>query len=509
MAKKQSERQTEQDERLEIGFNRRQVLKSAAAAGVLIGFGASSTVTAAATEACTDKIVDLIAGQDEVIGSVTVTNDDDEITVTYSLAGDWYMTESHLHFAMDCDDIPQTGSGNPQVGRFEFSRNYDPATQNDTYVASLDAQGFEEEDLICIAAHAAVFEDEDDDGVFDSGEREETAWGDGARFTERGNWATHFEYEICAACSPCSFDTSATGSGASNLLSVGPASLSGFPAIDARLRVDSPEGNAGNLEASNFAVCEDGCGQTLESVAFEPGGSLDLVVVFDDTGSMGDEIAEMKSEVNSLTSDIEAAGIDTRYALVSFKDSVEIDTDFADASTFQTAVSGLSASGGGDLPEDNLDALAVGTGNAPTEGGASLSAFRPGAQRVVIDITDAPAHDETDSRTRFSQSEIETFLNDGNFTYYAVSPPASATGPVSKQTIANNVDDGTWIDIRSASDLGTILNDIVAAITEPAYVLSYTTTNPATDGTTRTVNIEIDDPDEGLLYLGGTYTAPN
>ena len=179
-------------------INRRTVLKGAAV-GSAIGLVGIPSISgsALATNPCSDTVVDLIAGQNEVIGTVTVTNDDDEITVTYSLAGDWYMTESHLHIASDCGDIPQTGSGNPKVGRFEFSDHYDPATQEDTYVASLDAQGFEPGDLVCIAAHAAVFEDEDDDGVYDAGEREETAWGDGTRFTERGNWAMHLEYEIC------------------------------------------------------------------------------------------------------------------------------------------------------------------------------------------------------------------------------------------------------------------------------------------------------------------------
>lgn len=308
-------------------------------------------------------------------------------------------------------------------------------------------------------------------------------------------------------CPECSFDTDAIGNGAANLLSVGPDASSGFPDIDARVRVDTPMGNDGDLDAGNFAICEDGCGQTIDTVAFEPGGLADIVVVFDDTGSMGGEIGALQDQVTSLTDDIEDAGVDARYALVSFKDDVEIDTDFTDASTFQTAVDALSASGGGDTPEDNVDALAVGTGNAPTEGGDSLSAFRSGAQRIVIDITDAPAHDETDDRTRFSQSEIETFLDDGNVTFYAVAP-ASVSSGVSKRDIAETVDDGTWIDIDGA-DFDVILNDIVDEITEPAYVLSYTTTNPATDGSDRTVDVEVDDPDEGLSYVTGTYTAPN
>lgn len=330
----------------------------------------------------------------------------------------------------------------------------------------------------------------------------------------------HNPPETEVACPDCSFDTTATGDGASNLLSVGPDPSTGFPDIDARVRVNSPTGEAGDLDSTNFAICEDGCGQTLESVVFESGGLVDIVVVFDDTGSMGDEIDTMQSQVTSLTNDIESAGIDARYALVSFNDEAELDQDFTDAATFQTAVNALVADGGADLPEDDLDAVAVGTGNAAGQdgAGASLSAFRSGAQRVVIDITDAPAQpegdhtddftDPDDATTRFSRTDIETFLDDGNFSYYAVCPPESDTGPVSKQTIANNVDDGTWIDIDGAN-FDVILNDIVSAITEPAYILSYTTTNPATDGSTRTVDIQIDDPDEGLLYEEGTYTAPS
>lgn len=148
-------------------------------------------------EVCADVVVDLVAGQNEVIGTVTVSEDGDDISVTYSLHDDWYMTESHLHLATDCDDIPQTGSGNPKPGRFDYSRNYDPAVQEDTYVIDQSAAGFVDNDELCIAAHAAVFEDADGDGVFDDGERGETAWGEGDPFTERGNWAMHFEYEVC------------------------------------------------------------------------------------------------------------------------------------------------------------------------------------------------------------------------------------------------------------------------------------------------------------------------
>ncbi|PAU82851.1 hypothetical protein CK500_12015 [Halorubrum salipaludis] len=311
-------------------------------------------------------------------------------------------------------------------------------------------------------------------------------------------------------CPECSFTPGSTDDPFSNLLSAGPEPGAGFPAIDARIRVDTPAGNAGDLTASDFAVCEDGCGQTVESVDFESGGAVDIVVVFDDTASMGGAINDLKAEVNDFTTDLENEGVDARYALVSFKDIVEVDTDFTDAANFQTAVDGLSASGGGDAAEDNVDAIAVGTGNAAAQqgDGAELSAFRSGAQRVLIDITDVGAHDETEDHTRFSQSEVEGFLNDGNFSYYAVAPDATGY-PVNKKDIADNVDDGTWIEFSSDSSLTPVINDITTSITDEAYVLSYTTTNPVTDGSNRPVDVEVDDPDEGLLYEQGSYTAPS
>jgi hypothetical protein len=321
-------------------------------------------------------------------------------------------------------------------------------------------------------------------------------------------------------CPSSNFTLGSTGDAFTNLLSVGPDPNSGYPDIDARIRVDTPQGNAGDLTASNFAINEtnggDSCGQSIDSVDYESGGTVDIVVVFDDTASMGDPIDDLKNEVKNFTTDLENAGIDARYALVSFKDNAEVDTDFTDASNFKSAVDDLLASGGNDFPEDNLDALAVGTGNAraqtsPEEDpptGGELSAFRAGAQRVLIDITDEGAHDETDDRTRFSQSDVEGFLNDGNFSYYAVAPDATSDD-VNKRDIADNVDDGTWIEFDSDVDLGPIITDIENDITEEAYVVSYTTSCPDEDGTDRTVDIEVDDPDEGLLYEQGSYTAPS
>lgn len=146
---------------------------------------------------CPAQAVPLLADQDTDIGTVLVAEDEDSLNVTYTTTGDWYMSETHLHVAEDCEDVPQTGSGNPKVGQFEYSTSHDPAVQEYTVEIPLDSD-WKSGDSLCIAAHAAVFQDHNDNGTYESDfDREETAWGDGERFTERGNWATYFEYEVC------------------------------------------------------------------------------------------------------------------------------------------------------------------------------------------------------------------------------------------------------------------------------------------------------------------------
>lgn len=165
------------------------------------GFGEAAALGGATVVIPTCAVQDttLVAGQTVDAGTVTVEQvaPGDPLLVTYTTTGDWYMTETHLHVAEDCGGVPQTGSGNPKVGRFEFTTTHAPAVQEYTVEVPLDAT-WASADTLCVAAHAAVFQDANDNGTFESDvDRAETAWGEGERFTERGNWAMHFEYEVC------------------------------------------------------------------------------------------------------------------------------------------------------------------------------------------------------------------------------------------------------------------------------------------------------------------------
>lgn len=127
---------------------------------------------------CTEtETVDLIAGQNMTIGTVSVTLDGDTVTVTYTITDpDWTLELTHLWIG-DCNDLPTNNPGNPLIGQFPYSENHPGAT---TFTYEIDLSTLPEDVEICVAAHAEVI-----------GTTSETAWADGTSFP--GNsWATYF-----------------------------------------------------------------------------------------------------------------------------------------------------------------------------------------------------------------------------------------------------------------------------------------------------------------------------
>jgi len=105
----------------------------------------------------------LYAGQHIPVGTVTVTNDADEICVTYELDADvaaegWGFTELHLHIAGDADDIPVNRPGNPIPGHFDHKAYFDLDDEKTGYTFCIALADLEVEagDPVYIAAHAVV-----------------------------------------------------------------------------------------------------------------------------------------------------------------------------------------------------------------------------------------------------------------------------------------------------------------------------------------------------------------
>lgn len=145
--------------------------------------------------------VPLIAGQYYEIGKVEVWTEvvgsSLYLHVKYSITDlDWYLAEAHLAVATSLSDIPKTKTGNPIPGLFPYKAEglMDRSvkfTIDLTEVFGLTCPESNETALY-IAAHAVVVKvDEYGDIV-----RTETAWGQGTRFTNRGNWGMYFNYTV-------------------------------------------------------------------------------------------------------------------------------------------------------------------------------------------------------------------------------------------------------------------------------------------------------------------------
>lgn len=148
-------------------------------------------LTASIDDPCGEvTVVTLLAGQTIDAGTVTVANDGTSLCVAYATTGDWRLTETHLHIGLVLGDIPQTGSGNPKVGKFRWARVLDPAAVADEYCFTLSELGYTAGAQLVVAAHAVV--ERIVDGV---PLQNETAWGDGLDFPG-ANWATYLAHEV-------------------------------------------------------------------------------------------------------------------------------------------------------------------------------------------------------------------------------------------------------------------------------------------------------------------------
>jgi hypothetical protein len=162
--------------------------------------------------------------------------------------------------------------------------------------------------------------------------------------------------------------------------------------------------------------------------------TLDVALVIDTTGSMGDEMAYVQSEFVALYTTIQSSYPEAqqRWSLIFYKDVndpyivryYDFDTD---PQTFVSHFEGESAGGGDDYPESPERALQV----------ASQMGWRTddGTARLVFWITDAPHHDADAS----TMAEAIRSLGQLGVHIY----PVAASG----------ADDLTQLTMRSAAQL--------------------------------------------------------
>jgi hypothetical protein len=273
----------------------------------------------------------------------------------------------------------------------------------------------------------------------------------------------------------------------------------------------------GNLHPDNVKVFEDGKqARIVDFRGVGQGRPVDIVFVLDVTESMQPYIDAVKQNIISFVQDLQSNSRDYRLGLVTFEDYVISEypdcncayrnTMTSNVNEFINWVSSLHAGGGGDIPEDQLDALAY----------AASFPFRPQAQGIIILVTDAPPHHAGDGSensqhdqafwdhhkrgeqvTSETGSKVAALLKRNGLTLYAVVPPPFIAPEY--QEIVEATHGKSYNIITEEGRFASLVREIGHSIATQ-YSLTYETPRPIEDGTNRSVELEV-------TYNGETATA--
>jgi len=149
----------------------------------------------------------------------------------------------------------------------------------------------------------------------------------------------------------------------------------------------------------------------------------DIIMLVDESGSMGDVQANLRNNIGAFASILAAGGIDAQFGLVGYGNSAVVPrmvTDLTSASGFATAAAGLGVSGGTE-PGYTATAFAL---NA-LDGQSQLFSFRPNALTNIILFTDEPSNGDTAARGTVGGSAVtlaiaDQLLTDDNALFNAV-----------------------------------------------------------------------------------------
>jgi hypothetical protein len=211
------------------------------------------------------------------------------------------------------------------------------------------------------------------------------------------------------------------------------------------------------------------------------GRQQDVVFVFDTTGSMGDEIAEMQNAVIEFSDAIAGGGIDYRLGLTEYKDFTpkpgdnatgkcgdaedmpykvypvnESETLTPNKIEMQDWIKSLVASGGNDVPESILAALAHTVKD---------QTWRSGVNRMAIIITDAPAHPDghacnQEGNTLDGPDGVIAQLRREGVVTHVIGPDDTSLRSIASKT------GGTFFDIAEIRDGDDSITRVLGKIAE-------------------------------------------
>ena len=218
-----------------------------------------------------------------------------------------------------------------------------------------------------------------------------------------------------------------------------------------------------SLSAESLFVYENGVPKKVLKVQKIPVAdkvAVDFVFLMDITGSMQQNINQIRSNVQNFTNQLNKRGIDYRLGLILFADDVT--RTFQPTSSvyeFMNWLSTVKAFGGNDEKENALEAL---------NEAASNIKYRDEANRVAVIVTDAPYHQRGENgngTTNWTTESITEKLIKKEVRLFSIVPPKLTNYQnISRKTRGNYFD----IDFP----FSTILDNFSSQLTN-LYILTY------------------------------------
>ncbi len=249
-----------------------------------------------------------------------------------------------------------------------------------------------------------------------------------------------------------------------------------------------------NLKRDDFLIVEDLLGVEIKEFLeikqkSDSRKPVDIVFVFDDTGSMSEEIAGLIERTLEFADIISGSGFDYQLGLITYKDTIHKPYKATkDASEFKSWVSNLRAQGGGNEPENALDAI----------WSASQQTFRENAEQIFILITDATFH-SSNSITDKNMNLVTEALESKNISLHVVGPNIDEYKHMAQQLA------GAFYDKDSGQF--TRIIDQIAGGSANNYRVKYLTNRLDYDFTWRAVEAKI----KSKVTVNGVsqYQAPS
>jgi len=256
---------------------------------------------------------------------------------------------------------------------------------------------------------------------------------------------------------------------------------------------DGDPNNNPLLAESNFTIREDGRLQLIRDfVPPETGGNgvyriADIVFVHDDSGSLNDEAAQVKQNIQDFVNQLNNSNIDYRIALLPYGGGGGFSSP--EGTVLNNGILYSSAS---DFISD-LDQMRFDGGTEKAfcamQKAAQDIVWRPSTQKNIIFITD----EDNDSGC-INQIDLIALLQNSNIRVYALTVGHQEFTDIANATGGNR--------FNITADFTSILSEIGEDIANK-YFIQYETDNKSLNGQIRTVELTVE-VDDGQ---GGTMTA--